>query len=124
SISAGERRKSFGSQLSNFFDNSRMARSFFSSTCARMLSTVSRTLASAALIALASIPRLRKRAMGTLLDLRGAAAAFCSGTHTFRVMAGHSRPKDGVAMLAYAPAIHDELRQVETRHGPPGQAQG
>jgi hypothetical protein len=40
SISAAERRKSFGSQLSNCFDNSRMAESFFSSTCARMLSTV------------------------------------------------------------------------------------
>jgi hypothetical protein len=25
------------------------------------------------------------------------------------VMAGHSRPKDGVASLAYVPAIHDFL---------------
>jgi len=26
------------------------------------------------------------------------------------VIAGHRRPKDGVASLAYAPAIHDEGR--------------
>jgi len=26
------------------------------------------------------------------------------------VMAGHSRPKDGVASLAYVPAIHDLCR--------------
>jgi hypothetical protein len=25
---------------------------------------------------------------------------------SFNVMAGHSRPKDGVASLAYVPAIH------------------
>ena len=55
-----------GDQLSNFCDSSRIAASLRSSTCARMPSTVSRTLASAALIALASIPRLRKRAMGIL----------------------------------------------------------
>ena len=27
-------------------------------------------------------------------------------THLLDVMAGHSRPKDGVASLAYVPAIH------------------
>jgi hypothetical protein len=27
------------------------------------------------------------------------------------VIAGHSRPKDGVASLAYDPAIHDEVLQ-------------
>jgi hypothetical protein len=48
-----------GDQLSNFCDSSRTAASRRASTSARMLSTVSRTLASAALIALASIPRLR-----------------------------------------------------------------
>ena len=34
-------------------------------------------------------------------------------------MAGHSRPKDGVASLAYIPAIHALLRQkkdVDARH--------
>ena len=65
----GVRRKSFGSQLSNFFDSSRIAASFLSSTSARMPSTVARTLASAALIALASIPRLRKRGMFSLHSL-------------------------------------------------------
>jgi hypothetical protein len=34
------------------------------------------------------------------------------------VMAGHSRPKDGVASLAYVPAIHVFLRSqvVDARH--------
>jgi hypothetical protein len=59
SISAGVSRKSFGSQLSNFFDRSRMAWSPFAFTSARMPSTVWRTLASASSIAPASIPRLR-----------------------------------------------------------------
>jgi hypothetical protein len=31
-------------------------------------------------------------------------------------MAGHRRPKDGVASLAYAPAIHD-LSSMRERHG-------
>ena len=33
-------------------------------------------------------------------------------------MAGHSRPKDGVASLAYVPAIHALLRRqdVDARH--------
>jgi len=48
-----------GDQLSNFCDSSRTAASRRASISARMVSTVSRTLASAALIALASIPRLR-----------------------------------------------------------------
>ena len=34
-------------------------------------------------------------------DGEGADAATCTA-----VMAGHSRPKDGVASLAYVPAIH------------------
>jgi hypothetical protein len=46
------------------------------------------------------------------------------------VMRGHSRPKDGVASLAYDPRIHDEQPQgqpyehcfVERHHGLPGQA--
>jgi hypothetical protein len=29
---------------------------------------------------------------------------------TLHVMAGHSRPKDGVATLAYDPAIHEAAR--------------
>jgi hypothetical protein len=45
-------------------------------------------------------------------------------------MAGRSRPKDGVASLAYDPAIHEALQQIKTvpiglvdaRHGLPGQA--
>ena len=56
--------KDAGDHLSNCSDRSRTAASPRSSICARMLSTVSRTLASAALMALASIPRLRKRGMG------------------------------------------------------------
>jgi hypothetical protein len=48
------------------------------------------------------------------------------------VIAGHSRPKDGVASLAYDPAIHDEMPVVITvrmildapPHGPTGQARG
>jgi hypothetical protein len=33
-------------------------------------------------------------------------------------MAGHSRPKDGVASLAYVPAIHDFVggQDVDARH--------
>jgi hypothetical protein len=35
-------------------------------------------------------------------------------------MAGHSRPKDGVALLAYVPAIPDlllaKLKDVDARH--------
>jgi hypothetical protein len=35
-------------------------------------------------------------------------------------MAGHSRPKDGVASLAYVPAIHDlivlSFKDVDARH--------
>jgi hypothetical protein len=38
----------------------------------------------------------------------------------FGVMAGHSRPKDGVASLAYVPAIHVFLaaqkQDVDARH--------
>jgi hypothetical protein len=45
-------------------------------------------------------------------------------------MRGHSRPKDGVATLAYDPRIHDEVAASETlrlhlqqpHHGLPGQA--
>jgi hypothetical protein len=29
------------------------------------------------------------------------------------VIAGHSRPKDGVATLAYDPAIHDDVQHAE-----------
>jgi hypothetical protein len=36
------------------------------------------------------------------------------------VMVGHSRPKDGVASLAYVPAIHALLGRKE-RRGCPGQ---
>src|SRR5262245_6529069 len=53
-----------GDQPSNFCDNSRTAASRRASTSARIFSTVSRTLASAAFIALASIPRLRYRVIG------------------------------------------------------------
>ena len=60
--------KSVGSQLSNFFDSSRIAALPRFSTSSRMPSTVWRTLASAALIAPASIPRLSQRGMGGLLD--------------------------------------------------------
>jgi hypothetical protein len=48
-----------GDQLSNCCDSSRTAASPPVSICSRICSTVARTLASAALIALASIPRLR-----------------------------------------------------------------
>jgi len=39
--------------------------------------------------------------------------------HWTSVMAGHSRPKDGVASLAYVPAIHVLLhcqKDVDARH--------
>src|SRR5580658_2910938 len=63
SISAGASLNEAGAQLSNFCDSSRTATSLRASISARICSTVSRTLASAALIALASIPRLRWRGM-------------------------------------------------------------
>src|SRR5246127_5084439 len=66
SISSGVSLKDGGDQLSNFCDSSRTAASLRASISARICSTVSRTLASAALIAVASIPRLRCRAI-TLL---------------------------------------------------------
>jgi len=47
-----------------------------------------------------------------------------NGAPPTAVMAGHSRPKDGVATLAYDPAIHDELMEFAVLHGPPGQARG
>jgi hypothetical protein len=59
SISGGVSLNDAGDQWSNFCDSSRTAWSRRSSTAARISSTVARTLASAALIALASIPRLR-----------------------------------------------------------------
>src|ERR1700675_2751568 len=65
SISATVSLNEAGAQLSNFCDSSRTATSLRASMSARMCSTVSRTLASAALIALASIPRLRWRGMGS-----------------------------------------------------------
>jgi len=37
------------------------------------------------------------------------------------VMAGHSRPKDGVASLAYVPAIHVFDIHKEARRGCPQQ---
>jgi hypothetical protein len=38
-------------------------------------------------------------------------------------MAGHSRPKDGVAPLAYAPAIHQSSQKAFFKEdGLPGQA--
>ena len=42
-------------------------------------------------------------------------------THT--VMAGHSRPKDGVASLAYVPAIH-VLLEAERKTWMPGTRPG
>ena len=43
------------------------------------------------------------------------------GTKSIHVMAGHSRPKDGVASLAYVPAIHVLLNAAQ-RRGCPRQA--
>jgi hypothetical protein len=66
----------------------------------------------------------RTRLTGRLIDKgarrkhRRAPANFC-GTHPLNVMAGHSRPKDGVASLAYVPAIHALLGAktgVDARH--------
>jgi len=37
-------------------------------------------------------------------------------------MAGHSRPKDGVASASLCPAIHVFLAQLRRRRGCPGQA--
>src|SRR5580692_1437908 len=95
SISAAVSLNEAGDQLSNFFDSSRTATSLRASISARMCSTVSRTLASAALIALASIPRLR-----------------CLATTLLLVMAGLD------------PAIHAAFVLVEALYGPPGQARG
>jgi hypothetical protein len=33
--------------------------------------------------------------------------------HPTGVTAGHSRPKDGVASLAYGPAIHERVQQTQ-----------
>src|SRR5206468_3346122 len=74
SISAGVRRKSGGDQLSNFCDRSRTAVSLRASMSVRISSTVWRTLASAALIALASIPRLSQRVMVSLPYMTPAAS--------------------------------------------------
>jgi hypothetical protein len=41
--------------------------------------------------------------------------------HFFIVMAGHSRPKDGVASLAYVPAIHVFAGLKKERRGCPAQ---
>jgi hypothetical protein len=59
SISAAVSLNEGGDQLSNFCESSRTAMSPPASICERICSTVARTLASAALTALASIPRLR-----------------------------------------------------------------
>ena len=67
STSDGASLNEVGDQLSNFSDNSRTAASLCASTSARICSTISRTLASAALIALASTPRLRWRGITFLL---------------------------------------------------------
>src|SRR5580658_10885290 len=77
SISCGVSLNEAGAQLSNFCDRSRTATSLRASISARICSTVSRTLASAALIALASIPRLRWRGMTFLpiLSLSSSAKA-------------------------------------------------
>ena len=40
-------------------------------------------------------------------------AVFRTGADPTAVMAGHSRPKDGVATLAYDPAIHGELQHLK-----------
>src|SRR6516164_474997 len=63
STSSGVSLNDGGDQLSNFCDRSRTAVSLRASISARIFSTVSRTLASAALIAVASMPRLRCRAI-------------------------------------------------------------
>src|SRR5580658_6035958 len=79
SISAGVSLKDGGDHLSNCSENSRTATSLRASMSARMRSTVSRTLASAALIALASIPRLRWRGMSDssfTLPCRGRVSLF------------------------------------------------
>ena len=51
--------KEAGDHVSNFSDSARTAASPFASTSARICSTVCRTWASAALMAPASMPRLR-----------------------------------------------------------------
>jgi hypothetical protein len=57
--------------------------------------------------------------------------AFARDVHSLSVViAGHSRPKDGGAPLAYDPAIHDDDRLVQSlrlffvalHHGCSGQA--
>src|SRR5712671_2842566 len=93
SISWSVRRKLSGSQLSYLFDRSRTAASRRASTSARICSTVSRTLASAALMALASIPRLSQRAMRVSL-LLPVMAGLVPAIHVLFLMSRSRGPRD------------------------------
>jgi hypothetical protein len=43
--------------------------------------------------------------------------------NAFGVIAGHSRPKDGVASLAYDPAIHHCAKKMDPRVKPAGDSE-
>src|SRR5579864_5801066 len=125
SISCGVSLNDSGAQLSNFCDSSRTAMSLRASISARMCSTVSRTLASAALIALASIPRLRWRGIGDssiTLPCRGRVGAKRRGGDLQRRTA-----PPGFATLAALPLqgrvrLFDRLR-IDRRAGAAGDDQ-
>ena len=72
--------KEVGDHLSNFSDSARTAASPLASTSARIASTVWRTWASAALMAPASMPRLRWRAMA--VSFQWSSRASCPGSKT------------------------------------------
>jgi hypothetical protein len=55
-------------------------------------------------------------------DKRGHDAVCIARVRLSAVMAGHSRPKDGVLSHAYGPAIHDLLAALMKRRGCPRQA--
>jgi metallophosphoesterase superfamily enzyme len=67
-----------------------------------------------------------RRMIMPALRFRGGAlpgiAAYCSGLNRGFVMAGHSRSKNGVASLAYVPAIHVFVLADALRRGCPRRA--
>ena len=115
SISCGVSLKFAGDHLSNCSDSSRTAASPRASIAPRICSTVSRTLASAALMALASIPRLRKRGMAILLCLVSRARR--SGIASAKVV--RRRPGTRLSCLAKKPGsrICDAALHAASRAG-------
>ena len=57
-------------------------------------------------------------------DTAGPPPIFADKCSPLNVMAGHSRPKNGVASLAYVPAIHVFLTCIGTKAWMPGTRPG